>query len=257
MTALSRNSVREPERWKYREYTLKAGTIAYIGGRAALNLTTGVVEPMTAAASGILPIGFFAEHVDASLVAKKVTVDFRREVTADWVENATSTDAITAADIGNLAYAVDDGTVSDVSTGRTQVGRIWDVNTTTGEVLVEALEQPVLPVSAPDLLVVGATLAYTSNDCALTVAQCVSGALFDVPTTAANSNITLPDDAPDKTILYFAADGTKNGHTITYRQAGGGTPVALSAATTASRRHLAIAVKNGTKWTCNITVGPA
>lgn len=96
-----------------------------------------------------------------------------------------------------------------------------------------------------------ATFSYTSNDFAVP-ASTPSGTVFDVATTAANSTISLPAAAPDGTILYFRADGTKNGHTITYRDV----TTAISAATTASKVHLAIAVCLGNAWAITLTVSP-
>ncbi len=94
------------------------------------------------------------------------------------------------------------------------------------------------------------TFVYTANDFAVTTQP--SGTVFDVATTAANSTISLPANAPDGTIYYFRADGTKNGHTITYRDV----TTAISAATTASKVHLAIAVCLGNAWAITLTVSP-
>ena len=99
-------------------------------------------------------------------------------------------------------------------------------------------------------LIPAATFVYTSNDFAVTTQP--SGTVFDVATTAANSTISLPANAPSGTIYYFRADGTKNGHTITYRDV----TTAISAATTASKVHLAIAVCLGNAWAITLTVSP-
>lgn len=96
-----------------------------------------------------------------------------------------------------------------------------------------------------------ATFVYTSNNFAVP-ASTPSGTIFDVATTAANSTISLPAAAPDGTVIYFRADGTKNGHTITYRDVA----TAISAATTASKVHLAIAVCLGNAWAITLTVSP-
>jgi hypothetical protein len=128
---------------------------------------------------------------------------------------------------------------------------VWKVSSTQG-VLVEKLQHlgpaPVLgPTLAATLgafaaadLVVPATLAHDSVN--------------DIPTTAANSTVTLPAAAPDGTRWTFVADGTKNGHTVQYRDATG--PVNLTAALTASKRHLAICVKNAGKWHVTASASP-
>ncbi len=55
-------------------------------------------------------------------------------------------------------------------------------------------------------------------------------------------------------MLYFVADGTKNGHTVTYRDATG--TVALTTALTASKRHLVVATFLNGLWNANAYVGP-
>jgi hypothetical protein len=62
----------------------------------------------------------------------------------------------------------------------------------------------------------------------------------------------LPDNAIPGTELTFVADGTKNGHTLTFKQGA----TSISAATTASKRVLAKAVFLGTVWAVSLTVGP-
>ncbi len=79
-----------------------------------------------------------------------------------------------------------------------------------------------------------------------------TGTVYDVPTTAAASTIDLPADAPEGTILHFVADGTKNGHTIQFRDVA----TAISAALTASKRIAATAIHLNDKWHVTVTVGP-
>ena len=92
------------------------------------------------------------------------------------------------------------------------------------------------------LLAPAATFVYTSNDFAVTTQP--SGTVFDVATTAANSTISLPANAPSGTIYYFRADGTKNGHTVTYRDV----TTALTTALTASKVHGVTVVCNNNAW---------
>ena len=88
-----------------------------------------------------------------------------------------------------------------------------------------------------------ATFVYTSNDFAVP-ASTPSGTVFDVATTGAASTISLPAAAPNGTVLYFAADGTKNGHTVTYRDV----TTALTTALTASKVHGVTVVCNNNAW---------
>lgn len=86
-------------------------------------------------------------------------------------------------------------------------------------------------------------------------ATLVHDAIYDVPTTAANSTIVLPAAAPIGTRVTFCADGTKNGHTVTYVDATG--TVSLTAAATASKRHQCTAIKESvTIWTAALAISP-
>lgn len=76
--------------------------------------------------------------------------------------------------------------------------------------------------------------------------------VFEINTTAANSTVSLPASAPNGTVCFIVADGTKNGHTLTFRDV----TTSISAATTASKRVAATAVKAGGAWAVTLTVGP-
>jgi hypothetical protein len=238
--ALSAARGRLGRAYKYMELTLTATKIAYRGGRAVL--VGGEVRPVTSTSGG-LPIGIFAEDKDATSAAKAVTVELEPEIWGEWFDNATSTDAIVAGDVGKICYHADDQTVGILG-GRTPAGRIWKVDSTKG-VLVQRLD----PVALAGLPVVG---AMASNDYAPTVVE--NGAIYDVPTTAAGSTVTLPAAALDGTRVSFVADGTKNGHAVTYRDATG--PTSLTTALTAAKRHLVICEKRDSKWYANAYVSP-
>ncbi|MDB4996654.1 MAG: hypothetical protein JWM74_4086 [Myxococcaceae bacterium] len=244
MTALAQEKSRRQFPWKYKAFTLASGTKAFKGGRAALN-SSGQVVPITAA-PGLLVIGSFAETVDATAGALPVQVEFPVEIWLEYLVNGTAGDAIAATDVGSICYSLDDQTVSiSPGTGRTIAGRIWDVDAVKGigvELLNTAREVGALP----------ALPAYVANDSIPTSIQ--HNATYDVPTTAAASTITLPVAAPDGTRAFFSADGTKNAHTVQYRDATGA--VVLTTALTASKRHLVVAVKAGGKWTANAYVSP-
>lgn len=98
----------------------------------------------------------------------------------------------------------------------------------------------------------GAAGEFTAGDWAPATVQ--HDAVYAVPTTAANSTITLPAAAPDGTRVYFVADGTNNGHTVQYRDATG--PANLTAAATASKRHMCTAIKEGAAWYATLAVSP-
>ncbi len=110
---------------------------------------------------------------------------------------------------------------------------------------LDVLEAPILG---------GALPAFAAGAMAPSAAQLTHNAVHDVPTTAANSTISLPAASVTGTRVFFSADGTKNGHTVQFLDATGA--VALTAALTASKRFLAIAQKLGTVWAVTVTSAP-
>lgn len=244
MTALAAERRRRQEPWKYKEFTLSSGHKAWKGGAAAIAIGTGEVVPASSAPD-LFYIGTFAKTVDATAASKTVGVDLVEEIWLEWFVNATSTDACAATDIGRLAYMLDDQTVTITPTGRSPMGRIWAVHATKG-VAIQKLDFAAPAAPQPD------EGEFTSNDYA--PASLVNGAVYAVPETGAASTVTLPAAAPDGTIVYFAADGTANGHTVQYRDETG--PTNLTTALTASKRHLVIAAKRGGAWVANAYVAP-
>lgn len=216
--------------------------VVYRGGLCG-RLSTGLCVA-GAATAGMRIVGVFKETVDNSAGASGVYADVERG--PFWFTNSSSSDQILDDHIGELCYCVDDATVAALATGsRPAVGRVIAIDSTLG-VLVEVLGNE-------DSNVVGTLPAQVSNDFILPVTSVKDGAIYDVGTTAANSTVTLPANAPN-CVIYFHADGTKNGHTITYRDATG--PVSLNTATTLSKRHLAVAACFGGKWAVTVTVAP-
>lgn len=244
MTAQSADRGMSFETWAYHDFTLTSGTIAYRGAVAALVLGTGYVRPATGAPTEIA-IGRFTKKVDASTAVKPVQVELFTEVRAHFYVNGAS---IVAADAGKLCYFDDDQTVLLApGAGTTPAGTILAVDSVRG-VLVAPLS---LGARAAEQLTVGATLAFTAADCVIPDYP-RSGTVYAVPTTAANSTVTLPANAYPGTELTFAADGSANGHTVQYRDVA----TAITAALTASKRHQVRAVFNGTTWTALSTVSP-
>lgn len=210
-------------------FTLASGQTVWKNALIAIKLGTGTVVEATGA-SDELVIGLAMDNVDASAAAKPLAVEFLVPVYAAYFANGSS---IAATDLGAICYVTDDQTVSLTPNagGSSVAGRVWKVESTRG-VLVELLR---------DASQTGARLteralpAHVSNDVILTSAGAISGSVFDIATTAAATTVTLPAIAAEGTVLSFVADGTKNGHTVQYRDATG--PVNLTAALTASKRH--------------------
>jgi hypothetical protein len=214
------------------------------GSLVALVLGTGKVQAATGA-SNELVIGKAGRKVVQSASTPNCEVRFAREHFGYLFINDSGT-AVAATDIGKICYVLDDQTVTMAVTGKGIAGRVWAVSASEG-VLVEPLD-----VLTPNRSA-GITLGYVTNDCVLTAAQAQDGNVFDVPTTAAASTITLPvTGVPDGTTLTFVADGTKNGHTVQYRF---GT-TNITAALTASKIHRVQVTKLGSGWGATSTVAP-
>lgn len=243
MTAQAADRGMSFETWGLHDFTLTSGTIAYRGAVAALVLGTGYVRPATGAAVEIA-IGRFTKKTDASAAVKSVQVELFSELRAHWYVNGAS---IAATDAGKLAFFDDDQTVVLTSSGSTPAGTILAVETVRG-VLVAPIP---LGARVSEALTPGATLAFASNDIVIPDYP-RSGTVYDVPTTGAASTVSLPANAYPGTELVFAADGTKNGHTVTYRDVA----TAITAAATASKRHQARVVFNGTTWTAVLGISP-
>ena len=250
MTALSAERMLTHNVFSSRKFTLAASNAAYKGGIACIDLSTGRVE-RGHVETDLFYIGVFAETKASSASEQQVLVNLQREVIAYWFINGSSIDD---TDIGSLCYIDDDQTVSTTASGKSYAGRIWDVDTTLG-VLVERLEAVPVPIANLDGLpgVDTDPGTFAAND--LVIADNPnSGAIMEIPTTAANSTVTLPATAVEGTILYFVADGTLNGHTVQYRDATG--PANLTTALTASKRHAVTAIFLNSKWRANAYVSP-
>jgi hypothetical protein len=253
MTALATQRMSKTERWTRKQFTLASGNVAFKNGIACLDLSTGKVEPGHAE-TDLLVIGKFAENVDATAADTLVDVDLGKEIEVEYWANAEGGDACAATDVGSLCYVLDDQTVTITPTAHSVAGRIWAVDATRG-VAVERLQAvPADPATLGGLGAVETALAAFSSNNINVGNNPNSGSIHDVPTTGAASTITLPATAVEGTILYFVADGTKNGHTVQYRDATG--PVNLTTALTASKRHLVIATFLNAIWNANAYVSP-
>ncbi len=243
MTALSADTNRDSTAIDVITATLASGFVAYKGGEAAINLATGKLQPVQAAGVGQLVIGHFLRKVDAS-GGDKVGCQVRLP-NPIWCQRFAISGTVDATDLGKVLCFVDDNTVARSTAGATLAGRYW--GTQGGLALIE------VGAGVAGAKRKGATLAFASADIVVTAAQIFDGVVFDVPTSAANSTITLPvTDVPDNTVVYFRADGIKNGHTVQYRF---GT-TNITAAATASKIHLATCVKLGASWGAALGVAP-
>lgn len=227
------------------EGPLAASVTVYKGALLVRN-AAGFIKPATGVA-GEVAIGVACEDVANAGAAGAKRVSFERGVFP--FANSSAGDAIVdPTDCEKVVYIVDDQTVAKTNGlgTRSAAGKVERIEG--GKVFVRVGYE--VPVGLPS---VAATLpAFAAGDTAPT--SILSGATYDVPTTAANSTITLPAAAADGTVAYFVADGTKNGHTVQYRDATG--PVNLTTALTASKRHLVVVSKAGGLWFANAYVSP-
>lgn len=246
MTALSADKPLSRETWNDRTFTLKSGESVWKGALIAIELGGGYVVEATGASDEIL-IGTAMERVDASAAAKSLAVRLNGEVEILYLANGSS---IAATDLGALCYVADDQTVSlsPASAGTCLAGRVWGLDSVRG-VMVELLK-----ATPTAVLVERVPPAHVSNDVIVTSALAVHGSVFDIATTASATTVTLPAIAIEGAELTFVADGTKNGHTVQYRDATG--PANLTTALTASKRHLVKVVYLNAKWYANAYVSP-
>jgi hypothetical protein len=248
MTALANERQSSQEAWTYHLFTLASGNKAWKNALIGIDLGTGKVVPASTR-SDLFIIGKAAETIDASSADKLLNVRLAREIWVEWLNNDGG--SIVATDLGALCYLKDDQSVTSVSTGASVAGRVWAVDSSRG-VAVELLEAGGGGSSNP-LAVESPLTAFSSNNINLGNSP-RSGSMYEIPATGAASTVTLPATADEGTLLYFLADGTLNGHTVTYRDATG--PTALTTALTASKRHLVVAAFLNGAWRANAYVSP-
>jgi hypothetical protein len=249
VTALIKERMSSFERWTYKEFPLAVGNKAFQGAIAALDLSTGKVEPGHAE-TDLFVIGKFAETVDATAAEALVNVNLGMEIEVEWWDNS-GTNPVAATDVGSLCYVEDDQTAAISASGGSVLGRVWAVDALRG-VAVEKL-QSVPGGSGGAGLVETDPGAFASNDLVI-AASPNSGSIYDIPATGAASTVTLPAAADEGAMLHFVADGAKNAHTVQYRDATG--PTNLTTALTASKRHQVTAIFLNGKWTANAYVSP-
>lgn len=137
MSALtSQRQVRE-FRAKAIPLLLAAAQKVFQGGIACGDTSTGTVKK-AAASTTLVRIGEFTENVDnsAGATSVQVLVDLDHEVVGRWYANDTGANAISAADLFNDVYMLDDQTVTKASSGTSKAGRAWAVDSNLGVAVV-------------------------------------------------------------------------------------------------------------------------
>lgn len=233
------------ERWTRKQFKLAAGNKAW--KHAIIMLKAGKVYP-GGAGQGFLVIGRANETIDATGAEKLLDVHLGMEIE---IEYWTPGGNFVEADIGSLAYVLDDNTVT-LSPGGPIAGRIWAIEVPGRGIGIQKLDGVGLGAGADGGSAVETTLPDFSSNAIAIADNPRTGAIYDVPTTGAASVITLPDNAAEGTVLHFVADGVKNAHTVQYRD--GATN--LTTALTALKRHLVVAAFLNGIWAANAYVSP-
>lgn len=252
MTALANNGTKREKAFAYLSFALATGLTVYTGSAIFWDPVTNKVT--NAIAPGLVFLGVYtgnpADQVTGKFVGDgttKIQVGLIQDVLAVYFANGTGGDAIAATDLLETAYALDDATASILPVGKSPLGTIIDVDTRFGIGIVKGG----LGNIGSLLSLVSVLPAFAANAIAQTAVR--SGAVYDVPATAAASTITLPA-APDGTEIEYTANGTLNAHTVQYIDATG--TVNLTTALTASKRHLVRAVRVNGSWRANAYISP-
>ncbi len=128
--ALTHAIATRKEKWKYKQFTLKAGQTAFKGGLAVIKQADGKCYAGVSGA-GYVAIGEFAEDVTNSADVL-VNVELFEEVTIKWFRNATSSDDVAATDFGKVCYFFDDHSVTITSSSRSIAGLVWGIDSVKG-----------------------------------------------------------------------------------------------------------------------------
>jgi len=121
---------------------LKDGYSVFVGGLVALDGVDGYAVP-GAKRTGLIAAGIYAPKSGSVLSgsASEAVADGATEIDLDCglfdLDNGSSSDHCTIADVGALAYMLDDHTVSRLSSGASAAGRIVAVSADESAVTVQ------------------------------------------------------------------------------------------------------------------------
>lgn len=109
-----------------RDQPVAANTVIYRGACVVLN-GTGHAVPATEA-TGLRILGFATQQADNRGGAAGDKLVHTRRHGSFPMRSGVGPDAVTTAHITAPLYLIDDETVSPVATGRTRVGRLFDID---------------------------------------------------------------------------------------------------------------------------------
>lgn len=120
--ALTGPRVTRQEEGVFRVFGVKGGVKIFQGALVAL--ASGLARPGYEAA-GLVAVGCAEETVDATGLADGVAKVKVRKGVFKWRNNGA--DALAAADVGAVAYVLDDATVTKTAAGRSAAGSVFQV----------------------------------------------------------------------------------------------------------------------------------
>lgn len=128
---LTKSRMVRVEKWRFKQFTLKAGETAFKGGLACIKQSDGKAYAGVSG-SGYVAIGLFAED-KTSDADTTVNVDLLEEKNLVWLDNpSSSTDAVAATDFGKVCYFNDDRSVTMTGTSRSIAGVVWGIDSNRG-----------------------------------------------------------------------------------------------------------------------------
>lgn len=113
---------------------LGSGLKAYAGARAYADTVAATVKPGVSGNANLQPIGIFDQTVDntAGTGTQLVQVTLDKEITVQWLDNATGGNAVAASNLFQDVYCLDDHTVTTSSSGNSKAGRVWALDNLRG-----------------------------------------------------------------------------------------------------------------------------
>lgn len=238
MTALAADKSARTENWRYRQFTLASGSQSFKNGVAAMQRGVGTVVPMSNA-PGLVPIGWFAEGVDATAAAKSVNVRLFVEYELYRQVN-DGTSALAATDVGSACFFIDDQTVSadDAGGANPYAGVVLDVSSTTGVAVL-----PPMPATPGAVQVQSYGTDIADADATIQVA---GGLVRKCPTLTGNHTCTLGVTGAARGMVMFITRTSTAANTLAVANGGGGGGTLMTFA--ASKQGGAAFFFDGTDW---------
>jgi hypothetical protein len=111
-------------------YPLAAGATAWEGGLACIDTSAYGSVKQGQVSTTLIPIGWFIQSVNNSAGGSTVPVgvELFTEKDISYWDSVTGAGAITSANLFQPVYIADDHTLTTVSTGASEFGRVWAIS---------------------------------------------------------------------------------------------------------------------------------